>query len=154
MVAIGATILAGLLYPGIMVVIPLAIGVIYVVSAAGAIRDWRLLIWLACLMSVGVAVISTAAVSAIDFAVFQLSSGMGDPPMVAASPSLTGEVVILDSIPDAAIAEMHRIYASSVKMQKIRMALLLLVSIGSGAVVLMHGIAWRWVILGKTASKK
>ncbi len=152
MVAIAATILAGLFWPGIMVVIPIAIGVIYVVSAAGAIRDWRLLIWLACLMSVGVAVISTAAVSAIDFAVFQLSSDMGDPPMVAVSP--TGETVVLDNIPDTTMAEMRRIHGSAVKMQKIRMAFLLIVSIGSCAVVFLHGFAWRWVILGKAASKK
>jgi len=108
--------------------------------------------WLACLITIGVAVLSTAAVSANDFAVFQLSSDMGDPPMVAVSP--TGEIVVLDSIPDAATAEIRRINASAMKMQTITVALLLLVSIGSCAVVLMHGVAWRWVILGKAASKK
>jgi len=152
MVAIAATILAGLIWPGIMVVIPVTIGVLYIASAAGAIREWRPLMWLACLISIGVAVLSTAAVSANDFAVFQLSSDMGDPPMVAVSP--TGEIVVLDSIPDAATAEMRRINASAVKMQTITVALLLLVSIGSCAVVLMHGVAWRWVILGKAASQK
>ncbi len=152
MVAIAATILAGLIWPGIMVVIPIAIGVLYVVSAAGAIREWRPLMWLACLISVGVAVLSTAALVANNFAIFQIDSDMGNPPMVAVSP--TGEIVVLDSIPDAAIAEMRRINASAVKMQTVTVALLLLVSIGSCAVVLMHGIAWRWVILGKTASKK
>ncbi len=79
MVAIAATILAGLIWPGIMVVIPVTIGVLYIASAAGAIREWRPLMWLACLISIGVAVLSTAAVSANDFAVFQLSSDMGDP---------------------------------------------------------------------------
>ena len=41
MVAIAATILAGLIWPGIMVVIPVTIGVLYIASAAGAIREWR-----------------------------------------------------------------------------------------------------------------
>lgn len=152
-VAVAATILAGLFFPGIMVIIPLAIGVLYIASAIGALRDWRPLVWLACLMSVGLAVLSTAAIPAIDFTVFQLSSDMGDPPMVAASPS-NGEIVILDSIPDTTIAEMRRVHASAVNMQRIRMVLLLLVSFGSCAVVLMHGIAWRWVILGENASVK
>ncbi len=50
MVAIAATILAGLIWPGIMVVIPVTIGVLYIASAAGAIREWRPLMWLACLI--------------------------------------------------------------------------------------------------------
>lgn len=151
-VAIATTILAGLIWPGIMVVIPVAIGVFYVGSAAGAIRDWRLLIWSACLISAGVSVLSTTAVVANDFAILQLHSEMGDPPMVAVSPN--GGIVILDSIPDAATVEMRRIHASAVKRQIITVALLLLVSIGSCAVVLMHGYAWRWLILGKAASTK
>jgi hypothetical protein len=148
-VAIAATVLAGLIWPGVMVVIPVAIGVFYVVSAAGAIRDWKPLVWSACLLSIGVAVLSTTAVVANDFAVLQIDSEMGDPPMVAVSP--TRGTIVLDSIPEATLAEMRRNYASVVKRQKITVALLLLVSIGSCAVVLMHGYAWKWLILGKAA---
>ena len=36
-VAIAATILAGLIWPGIMVVIPVTIGVLYIASATGTI---------------------------------------------------------------------------------------------------------------------
>jgi len=108
--------------------------------------------WSACLISAGVAVLSTTAVVANDFAVLQINSEMGDPPMAAVSPN--GGIVVLDSIPDAVIAEMRRIHASAVKRQIITVALLLLVSIGSCAVILMHGFAWRWLILGKAARIK
>jgi hypothetical protein len=130
-----------------MVLIPVAIGVFYVFAAAGAIRDWRPLVWAACLLSIGVAVLSTTAIVASDFSVLKIDSEMGDPPMVAVSPN--GGTVLLDSIPGAVTAEMRRMHASAVKRQKITVALLLLVSIGSSAVVVMHGFAWRWLIHGK-----
>lgn len=142
-VAIAATVLAGLLWPGIMVVIPVAIGIFYVVAAAGAMRDWKPLMWSACLLSIGIAVLSTTAVVGNDFAVFQIESEMGSPPMVAMSP--TEGTILLDRYPEATLAEMRRNYASVVKRQKITVALLLLVSIGSCAVVLLHGYAWKWL---------
>lgn len=144
-VAIATTMLSGLVWPGVMVVIPVAIGVFYIVSAAGAFRDWKPLMWSACLLSLGVAGLSTTAVVANDFAVFRAESEMGDLPMVALPPD--GGLIELDSIPENSRAEMRRDYASVVRRQRVIATLLLLVSIGSCAVVLMHGYAWKWLTL-------
>ena len=144
-VAVATTILAGLIWPGIMVVIPVAIGVFYVISAAGALRDWKPLMWSACLLSLAVAVFSTTAVVANDFAVFRIESEMGDPPLVAMSPN--GGHVQLERIPESTLIEMRRDYASAINRQRVIAALLLLISIGSCAVVVMYGRAWKWLIL-------
>jgi hypothetical protein len=68
---------------------------------------------------------------------------MGDPPLVAVSPN--GGQVELDSIPESTLVEMRRRNASAVRRQKVTAALLLLVSVGSCAVVVMHGRAWKWL---------
>lgn len=143
-VAIATTVLASFIWPGVMVVVPVAIGAFYVLSAAGAMRDWKPLVWSACLLSVAVAVLSTMAVVANDFAIFQIDEEMGDPPMVAVSS--TGQTIVLDSIPESTLDEMRLNYASDVRRQKISAAMLLLVSIGSCAVVIMHGYAWKWLV--------
>lgn len=141
-VAIATTILAGLVWPGVMVVISVSIGVIYIDSAIGAIRDWRPLVWTACVLSAGVAILSTTAVVSNDFAVLRIDSQMGEPPKVAVSP--TGGLIALESIPDDVLAEMHSNYASDVKRQRVTVGLLLLVSLGSCAVVLLHLYAWQF----------
>lgn len=145
LVAILTTILCGLIFPGVMVVFVLAIGVFYIVAAAGAIRDCKPLMWSACLLSIGVAALSVTAVVANDFAVLRIESEMGDPPMVAVSPG--GSVSSLHEIPEEALKEMRREHASELRWQRVVAALLLLVSIGSCAVVLMHGFAWKWLVL-------
>ena len=146
-VAVATTILSGLIFPGAMVVIVIAIGVFYIVSAAGAFRDWKPFIWSACLLSLGVAGLSTNALVADDFAVFRIESEMGDPPMVVVSPG--GDVIELDDIPGSSLANMRRDYDSVVRRQRVVAVLLLLVSIGSCAAVLMHTYAWKWLVLGK-----
>lgn len=144
-VAIATTILAGLIWPGVMVVIPISIGIFYVFSAAGAFRDSKPLVWSACLLSLAVAVLSTTAVVANDFAVLRIESEMGGTPLVAVSPN--GSQIALDSIPESTLVEMRRRYASAVKRQRVTAALLLLVSVGSCAVVIMHGRAWKWLLM-------
>ena len=99
--------------------------------------------WSACLLSLGVAVLSTTAVVANDFAVFRLESEMGGSPLVTVSPN--GGQIELDSIPESTLVEMRRNYASAVLRQRVTAALLLLVSVGSCAVVIMHGRAWKWL---------
>jgi hypothetical protein len=147
LVAIAVTILAGLIWPGVMVVIPVGIGIIYIILATGACRDWKLSMWLACLMSVGVALLSTIAVGVNDFSIMRIDSDMSEVPALAVSPS--GNVVQLDSISNGTTAELRRIHATAAKMQTIVATLLIFVSLGSCAVVLMHAIAWRWMIFGK-----
>lgn len=143
-VAIATTILASFIWPGVMVAIPVAVGIFYVVSAAGAIRDWKPLVWSACLLSVAVAVLSTMAVVANDFAIFQIDEEMGVPPTVAVSS--TGRTIVLDSIPASMLDQMRLNHASDVRKRKILVAMVLLVSIGSCAVVVMHGYAWKWLV--------
>lgn len=143
-VAVSATVLSGLIWPGVMVVVPVALGVLYVVAAAVAFFDRKPFMWLAGILSLTVLALSTAAILASGFAVFQIESEMGDPPMVAVSPG--GGYVELESIPESTLAEMRENYASVVRRQRAIVALLLLVSFGSCAVVIMHGFAWKWLI--------
>lgn len=148
-VAVAATVLAGLIWPGIMVVIPVAMGVAYAAFAAGAIRNHKPSIWIACALSIAVAMLSTGTLSANGFAILNIEREMGPIPPVAVSSG--GDVVMLDSIPESAREEIRRIHASAVRRQEIIATLLLLVSVGSCAVVLLHGVAWRWMISGATA---
>lgn len=143
-VAVTAAVLSGLIWPGVMVVIPVAIGVFYVISAAGAFRDWKPAMWSAFLLSLGVLGLSTTAIFANNFGVFRIESEMGDPPMVVVSS--TGDHRKIDSIPEGTLVEMRRDYASVVARQRVIAALMLLVAVGSWAVVFMHGFAWQWLV--------
>jgi len=127
-----------------MVVIPVAIGLFYIFAAVGAFRDWKPLVWSACLLSLGVLFLCTTAIVANNFAVFRIESEMGKPPMVAVSP--TGNIIELENIPESTLAEMRKDYASMVRRQRLMVALLSIVAAGSCAVVLMHGLAWKWLV--------
>jgi hypothetical protein len=146
-VAITATILAGLIWPGIMVLIPVGIGVSYIILSMGACRDRKLSMWLACLVSASVALLSALAIGANDFAIMRTDSEMGEAPAAAVSPG--GNVVWLDTIPDERMAELRRVHAIDVRTQTVVALLLIFVAFGSAAVLVMHGFAWRWLIFGK-----
>lgn len=151
-VSIAATILASLIWPGVMVLIPVGIGILYIILAAGACRDRRLSMWLAFLMSAGIAVLTSLAIGANDFAVLRIDSELREIPFVAVSPS--GDVVELDSISDETMAELQRIHAASARSQTVMVILLIFVSLGSGAVLVMHAFAWRWLVFSRYVEMK